>query len=151
MIERNTVMGNRQAGILLAGTAGVQVARNTVHANAGPGIWLFDGATANEVLGAIPSPQTAQGSRSPSGARPTASRTTRCPAALRRASGWPRPGTATCVAGNLVALSGEDGIRLAESPAARVERNSVHDSRRDGIFVNADRRSVGREHGQPQR
>ena len=41
------------------------------------------------------------------------------------------------VAGNLVALSGEDGIRLAESPAARIERNSVHDSRADGIFVSA--------------
>ena len=46
-------------------------------------------------------------------------------------------GHGNVLAGNLVALSGEDGIRLAESPAARVERNSVHDSRRDGIFVSA--------------
>ena len=36
---------------------------------------------------------------------------------------------------NLVALSGEDGIRLIDSPAARVEGNSVHDNAGDGIFV----------------
>ena len=28
----------------------MRVTRNRVYANGGPGIWLFDGATANEVL-----------------------------------------------------------------------------------------------------
>ena len=60
-------------------------------------------------------------------------------------------GHGNVVAGNLVALSGEDGIRLAESPAARVERNSVHDSRRGRHLRQRHRRGVGREHGQPQR
>jgi parallel beta-helix repeat protein len=50
VIERNTVTDNRQAGILLAGTVAVRVTRNRVHANAGPGIWLFDGSSANDVL-----------------------------------------------------------------------------------------------------
>ena len=39
------------------------------------------------------------------------------------------------MAGNLVTLSGEEGIRVIDSAALRVEGNSVYDNRGDGIFV----------------
>ena len=136
VIERNTVMGNRQAGILLAGTAGVQVAHNRVHANAGPGILLFDGATANEILRNTVAANGSGIAVTLGGASNRIednSVSGSAEAGIRLAE----TGHGNVLAGNLVALSGEDGIRVAESPAARVERNSVHDSRRDGIFVSA--------------
>lgn len=136
VIDRNRVWENRQAGILLAGTAGVRAARNTVHANAGPGILLFDGATANTVFentlagngDGIAVTFEGSGNRiednSVSGSRETGIRLS-------------ETGPANVVTGNLVALSGADGIVLGESPGAHVERNSVHDSRADGILVRA--------------
>ena len=39
------------------------------------------------------------------------------------------------VPGNLVTLSGEEGIRVIDSAALRVEANTVYDNRGDGIFV----------------
>jgi parallel beta-helix repeat protein len=136
LIQGNKVTGNRQAGILLAGTVAVRVTRNTVHGNAGPGIWLFDGATATDVIAntvvanmsgiavTLGGADNRIEDNSVSGSRE---------AGIRLAE----TGHGNVVAGNLVALSGEDGIRLAESPAARIERNSVHDSRADGIFISA--------------
>jgi parallel beta-helix repeat protein len=134
VIERNRVWDNRQAGILLAGTAGVRVAHNTIHANAGPGVWLFDGATANEVLEntlaanerGIAITLGGDGNRiegnSVSGSREVG---------IRLAE----TGAGNSVTGNLVALSGGDGIAINESPRALVERNSSHDNRDDGIDV----------------
>jgi parallel beta-helix repeat protein len=136
VIERNRVWDNRQAGILLAGTAGVRVARNAVNSNGGPGIWLFDGATANQVLDNTLAANvrgiqvTLEGSanlidgNTVSGSRESG---------IRLAS----TASGNRVTSNLVVLSGAEGIGLDESPDARLERNSVHDSRGDGIFVNA--------------
>jgi large repetitive protein len=136
VIEANRVTDNRQAGILLAGTAAVRVTRNTVYANGGPGIWLFDGATANDVMANTVAANTSGIAVTTGG---TANRiednsiSGNGEAGIRLAE----TGHRNVVAGNLVALSGADGIRLAESPAARIERNSVHDSRADGIFISA--------------
>ena len=94
--------------------------RNTVYGNAGPGIWLSTARPRTEVS-RTRSPQTAQGSRSPSGAR----QPHRAQLGFRQPRGGHPAGRdrhGNPVAGNLVVLSGEDGIRLAESPAARVER-----------------------------
>ena len=43
---------------------------------------------------------------------------------------------------NLVALSAEEGIRLIDSPAARVEGNSAYDNAGDGIFIDEQDRQV---------
>jgi parallel beta-helix repeat protein len=135
-VERNRVWGNRQAGVLLAGTAGVRVARNTVSANAGPGVWLFDGATANHVLDNTLAVNGTGVSLASAGA---SNRIEGNSVSGSRASGirLAETGPGNAVAANLVALSGTDGIGLADSPGARVERNSVHDSRGDGILVAA--------------
>ena len=44
-------------------------------------------------------------------------------------------GSSNQVLRNLVTLSGEEGIRVIDSAALRVEGNSVYDNRGDGIFV----------------
>ena len=127
VIERNRVTRNRVAGIVLAGTAGVRAARNVVTANSGPGVWLFDGATANEVgrntiaaneSGVLVSlggdanrifGNTVSGSRG---------------IGIRLAEA----GAGNVVAGNLVVLNQRAGIVVFESPGALVERNTVHDN-----------------------
>jgi parallel beta-helix repeat protein len=136
VIERNRVWDNRQAGILLAGTAGVRVARNAVNSNDGPGIWLFDGATANQVLDNTLAANVRGIQVTLDGAGNLIDGNT---VSGSVESGIRLAGTAAgnTLTDNLVVLSGMDGIGLAESPDARVERNSVHDNRRDGIFVTA--------------
>jgi parallel beta-helix repeat protein len=131
-IERNRIWDNRQAGILLAGTAGVRVARNTIHSNAGPGVWLFDGAAGNQVVGNTLAANargiavTLAGAanqiegNSVSGSRENGIRLS-------------ETGAGNLVAGNLVALSGGDGISVSESPGALLEGNSSHDNGDDGI------------------
>ena len=127
VIEANRVTGNRQAGIVLAGTAGVRAQRNVVARNDGPGIWLFDGASANEVarntlvandngillsLGGAANRIVAN---SVSGSRGIG---------IRLAEA----GEGNVVAGNLVVLNQRAGIVVFESPGARVERNTLQDN-----------------------
>ena len=135
-VERNKVSGNRQAGILLAGTAGVRVERNRVHGNDGPGVWLFDGATANQVLGNTLAANLTGVSVTLEG---SANRIEGNTISASRQSGirMAETGPGNAVRNNLVVISGQDGIGLSESPETQVERNSVHDSRGDGISVRA--------------
>lgn len=127
VIERNRVTRNRQAGIVLAGTAGVRAARNVVIANAGPGVWLFDGATANEVgrntiaandggvLVSLGGDANKIVANTVSGSRGIG---------IRLAEA----GTGNVVAGNVVVLNQRAGIVVFESPGALVERNTLHDN-----------------------
>jgi parallel beta-helix repeat protein len=127
VIERNRVTHNREAGILLAGTAGVRVADNVVGTSDGPGIWMFDHATGNQVLD-----NTLAGNRSGiavtlggsenriAGNSVSGSRE----AGIRLSE----TGTGNVVTQNLVVLSGWDGIVVSESPDALVAANAVHDN-----------------------
>jgi parallel beta-helix repeat protein len=134
VIERNRVWDNRQAGILLAGTAGVRVAHNTVYANAGPGLWLFDGTTATNVLANTLAANESGIAITLGGAT---NRIADNSVSGSRESGIRliETGPDNAVTGNMVVLSLHDGIVVRESPGALVERNGAHDNGDDGIDV----------------
>lgn len=127
LIEGNQVKRNRQAGIVLAGTAGVRAQHNVVAGNGGPGIWLFDGATANEVARNTIAGNDSGVLLSLGG---DANRIVANTVSGSRGIGirLAEAGTGNVVAENLVVLNRRAGIVVFESPGALVERNSTHDN-----------------------
>jgi parallel beta-helix repeat protein len=127
VIERNRLKRNRQGGIVLAGTAGVRVERNVVTGNGGPGIWLFDGATANEVAGNTVAANDSGILLSLGG---NANRIVANSVSGSRGIGirLAEAGEGNVVAENVVVLNQRAGIVVFESPGALVERNTVHDN-----------------------
>jgi parallel beta-helix repeat protein len=135
VIERNRVTQNRQAGIVLAGTAGVRAQRNVVTRSDGPGIWLFDGATANEVARNTLAANDSGILLSLGGA---ANRIVGNSVSGSRGIGirLAEAGEGNLVAENVVVMNQRAGIVVFESPGALVERNTVHDN--GDVNVNAD-------------
>jgi parallel beta-helix repeat protein len=127
VIERNRVARNRQAGILLAGTAGVRLANNTVQGNQGPGVWLFDNATASNVTENVLVANDSGILVSLGGA---SNRIVHNSVSGSRGVGIRLAETAdgNVVTDNLVVLNGHAGIVVFESPNALVERNAVYDN-----------------------
>jgi len=126
-IERNRVTGNRQAGIVLAGTAGVRAERNVVTRNGGPGIWLFDGATANVVARNTLAANESGILLSLGGG---ANRIVGNSVSGSRGIGirLAEAGAGNVVIENVVVLNQRAGIVVFESPGALVERNTAQDN-----------------------
>jgi parallel beta-helix repeat protein len=132
-IERNKVQSNRRQGILLARTGASTVERNSVSDNE-VGISLFDGSSTNLVRRNSVAANDTGIAVTFGGARnrlESNSVSASLTAGLRLAE----TGAANEVLRNLVTLGTQDGIRLIDSPGARVEANSVYDNGADGIFV----------------
>jgi parallel beta-helix repeat protein len=132
-IEGNRVSASRRAGIMLGGTSQSTVERNIASGNE-TGISLFDRSNTNVVkrnsvaanVSGIALTFGGTGNRIEHNTV-SASKG----AAIRLAE----TGSSNAVLGNLVTLSAEEGIRIIDSAALRVEANAVYDNGGDGIFI----------------